>query len=150
MTRSTLRAAVAALILAAGLGTACKKADNAPPAADSSAMMNPAPTLQVATVDVGTAIDAERRVTTSGTTFGIRDTIYAAVATTGNGNGTLTARWTFEDGQVVEESQQAVAASGNATTEFHIAKPSAWPAGKYRVTILLDGREVSSKDFEIK
>jgi hypothetical protein len=106
--------------------------------------------LAVSSVDLGKAIDAERRVVEGTDDFGTRDTIYASVATTGSGSGTLTADWTFEDGQVVEHSEQSVAASGPAVTEFHIAKSTPWPAGNYKVVIMLDGREVGSKDFEVK
>lgn len=143
------RAGFAALILAASLNVACKKADNTTPAADSSPAMAPA-ALQVASVDLGRSIDAERRVTGSTDDFGVRDTIYASVATTGTGNGLLVAHWTFEDGQVVEHSEQNVATTGPAWTEFHIVKATPWPAGKYQVVISLDGREVGNKEFEIK
>ena len=150
MKKHQLRAGLAALIVAASLTAACKKADNATPAADSSPAMEPAATLEVTTVDLGRAINAEKRVTASADDFGVRDTIYASVATSGTGNGTLTAHWTFQDGQVVEHSEQSVVASGPAVTEFHIAKDTPWPAGNYKVVISLNGREVSSKDFEIK
>ena len=150
MKTTHFRAGLLALVTAASLTAACKKADNTTPAADSSPAMEPAAALMVASVDLGKAIDAERRVTNGTDDFGTRDTIYASVATTGNGNGTLTAHWTFEDGQVVEHSEQSVAASGPAVTEFHIAKSTPWPAGKYKVAISLNGREVSSKDFEVK
>jgi len=151
MTTMQLRAGLAALFLAAGLTAACKKADNTPPAADSSpAMDTPAATLQVASVDLGKSVDANKKVTSSTDDFGVRDTIYASVATTGTGNGLLVAHWTFEDGQQVEHSEQNVSTTGPANTEFHISKATAWPAGKYRVVITLDGREVGSKDFEIK
>lgn len=148
----SLRAGFAALILAASLTAACKKGDNTTPAADSSpAMDTPAPAaIMVTSVDLGKAIDAERRVTAGTDDFSTRDTIYASVATSGSGNGTLAAHWTFEDGQVVEHSEQSVAASGPAVTEFHIAKSTPWPVGKYHVVITLDGREVGSKDFEVK
>ena len=143
------RAGWAALILAASLGAGCKKADNTPPAADASPN-TPVVALQVQNVDLGRAIGADKRVTASMDDFSVRDTIYASVATTGSGSGTLVANWTFEDGQVVETSQQAVSAAGPAVTEFHIAKATPWPAGKYRVVITLDGREVGSKEFEVK
>jgi hypothetical protein len=42
----------------------------------------------------------------------------------------LRSRWTFEDGQVVNESQN-IASSGPAVTEFHISKPDGWLVGKY-------------------
>ena len=150
MTTMQLRAGFAALLLATSLSAACKKADKTPPAADSSPAMQAPAALQVASVDLGKSIDANKRVTASSGSFGVRDTIYASVATTGTGNGLLVAHWTFEDGQQVEHSEQNVSATGPANTEFHISKPSAWPAGKYRVVITLDGREVGSKDFEIK
>lgn len=152
MTTRSTRAAFTALILVASLTAACKKTDSGTPAADSSPMTPPATAtaLQVSSVELGRAIDAERRVTAATDDFGTRDTIYASVATTGSGNGTLTAHWTFEDGQVIEHSEQSVAATGPAVTEFHIAKPTAWPAGKYRVVISLDGREVGNKEFEVK
>jgi hypothetical protein len=150
MTPIQFRGGFVALLLAASLSTACKKADKTPPAADSSATMDRPAALQVASVDLGKAINADKKVTTSIDDFGVRDTIYASVATTGSGNGVLVANWTFEDGQQVERSEQNVSASGPAVTEFHIAKPSAWPTGKYRLVITLDGREVGSKDFEIK
>ena len=150
MTTMRLRAGFAALLLAAGLTAACKKADKAPPAADSSPAMQTPAALQVASVDLGKAVDANKRVTSSTDDFGVRDTIYASVATTSSGNGVLVAHWTFEDGQQVEHSEQNVSAAGPANTEFHISKATAWPAGKYRVVITLDGREVGSKDFEIK
>ena len=150
MTTIQLRTGFAALVLAASLTSACKKADETPPPADSSAMMDRPAALQVASVDLGKAIDAEKKIIASSDDFGVRDTIYASVATTGSGNGLLVATWSFEDGQQVERSEQNVSASGPAVTEFHIAKPSAWPAGNYRVVVTLDGREVGSKDFEIK
>jgi hypothetical protein len=145
----SLRAGLAALIVAASLSAACKKADNTTPAADSSPAMETA-ALSVTSIDLGRSIDAERRVTGSTDDFSTRDTIYASIATSGSGTGRLTAHWTFEDGQVVEHSEQNVAASGPAVTEFHIAKSTPWPAGKYKVVFTLNGREVGNKEFEVK
>jgi uncharacterized protein YfaS (alpha-2-macroglobulin family) len=61
---------------------------------------------------------------------------------------TITAKFTFEDGQVVDESSQDVAGAG--VTEFHISKPDGWPAGKYQVEVLLDGKSVATKPFEVQ
>lgn len=144
-----LRAGLAALIVAASVSAACKKADNTTPAADSSPAMETAP-LEVTSIDLGRSIDAERRVTGATADFSTRDTVYASVATSGSGTGILTAHWTFQDGQVVEHSEQNVAATGPAVTEFHIVKSTPWPAGNYKVVFTLNGREVGSKDFEVK
>jgi hypothetical protein len=63
---------------------------------------------------------------------------------------TLKARWTYEDGQLVNESQQTIAPTGPAVTEFHIAKPSGWPAGKYQVEISSAAGSLGSKSFEVR
>lgn len=72
------------------------------------------------------------------------------MATDGSGNGTLRARWTYQDGKVVNESEQPIAPTGPAHSEFHISKPDGWPKGKYTVEKTRNGTSVGSKDFEIK
>jgi uncharacterized protein YfaS (alpha-2-macroglobulin family) len=62
---------------------------------------------------------------------------------------TLKARWTYQDGQVVNESTQTIAATGDARTEFHISKPDGWPAGKYKLEVLVNGSSAATKDFEV-
>ena len=45
----------------------------------------------------------------------------------------------FEDGQVVDSLSQSVAAPTMGTqsvTEFHVTKPSGWPAGRYTVDVV--------------
>lgn len=109
--------------------------------------------VRVTEVDLGRSIGPDKRINDNAETDDFRrnDTIYASVATEGNASGgALTARWTFEDGQVVDESSQNIAASGPAVTEFHISKPDGWPVGKYKVEIRLNGQPVQSKDFEVK
>ena len=84
-------------------------------------------------------------------TFSPQDTIYAAVSTTGTAaNATLSAKWTYQDGQTVNDSSQTIAPSGPAVTTFHISKPDGWPAGNYKVEVSLDGKSVASKDFSVK
>jgi hypothetical protein len=90
-------------------------------------------------------------VTQQGTTFAPTDTIYVTVVTTGSApSATLTAKWTYQDGQVVNESTQTIAPTGPAATEFHIAKPDGWPAGSYKVEVSLNGRSTGTKEFEVK
>jgi hypothetical protein len=105
---------------------------------------------RVASVELGSALDATRRVVGPKTAFAPTETIYASVATQGwEGPVTLTARWTYEDGQVVNESSQT-AQAGPSTTEFHIAKPGGWPAGTYQVEILADGATAATQRFEVR
>lgn len=109
--------------------------------------------VRVADVKVGRAIGADKRLTTETDEFRPSDTIFAVVETRGSGpNTSLQARWTYEDGQVVDESTRNIAASIEDATEFHISKPSGsgWPKGKYKVEILLNGASAGSEDFEVK
>jgi hypothetical protein len=118
-----------------------------PPAATPPAQQG----VSVTSVDLGTAVGADQKVTSPTTTFSPKDTIYAAVSTTGSAtNATLGAKWTYQDGQTVNDSSQTIAPTGPAVTTFHISKPDGWPAGNYKVEISLDGNAVSSKDFSVK
>ncbi|MEW9622891.1 hypothetical protein [Rhodanobacter geophilus] len=109
--------------------------------------------FRVATLTVGSAIDAGYTVTAPATRFAA-DTpvIYASVATIGRTAGaTLGARWRYLEGQgvLVNELRQTVAANGPAVTTFKVQNPSRWPAGKYSVEISLNGKSVARRDFEI-
>src|SRR3546814_20897333 len=89
------------------------------------------------------------------TTFAPSDTIYASVATSTSDPaasvpGTLSAKWTFEAGQVVNEESKSVNLTGAGNTEFPIAKPDGSPAGNYKSEISLDGNVLQSKDFTIQ
>ena len=115
-----------------------------------AAATTPATTVAVADIDVGKAV-ANARVTDKTDNFKPADTVYTAVHTTGSSAATtLMARWTFEDGQVVNESSQSIAPNGDAYTEFHISKPNGLPKGKYKVEVFLDGKSAGTKDFEVK
>jgi hypothetical protein len=109
--------------------------------------------LRVSELELGNAIGADRRIVDTAVMdeFGATDTIYAAVDTEGAASGaTLTARWTYQDGQVVDESTQTISPTGPAVTEFHISRPGGFPPGDYQVEILLDGRSVERKSFEVR
>ena len=146
--RSTLALALGLAALAA---TGCKKNAPAPPQEEATAPA-PAPAeFSVSTIELGKGIGADKRVTAPVTTFKPKDTIYVSVATEGAAaSKTITAKWSFEDGQVVKEGSESIAPTGPAVTEFHISKPSGWPAGKYKVDIAVDGAAAGSKEFEVK
>jgi hypothetical protein len=107
--------------------------------------------VEVTGITLGTAVGADKRVTGATDTFGPSDTIYVAVETEGVApSASLTARWTYEDGQVVDETTHSIAPNGPEVTEFHISKPDGWPAGGYEVTILLDGQEADRASFSVE
>jgi hypothetical protein len=141
-------AIVVVAVLLAALGAACKSEPPPPPAPP------PAPAGQafaVTGIELGKQIGADKRVTEQVAVFAPADTIYASVLSSGAAPSvTVKARWTYEDGQVVSESSQAIAPTGPAVTEFHIAKPSGWPSGKYKVEIAANNAVVGTKDFEVR
>jgi hypothetical protein len=107
--------------------------------------------VQVADVKLGRSLNADKTIGDTTDSFRPADTIYASVVTEGSSpNATLKARWTYQDGQVVEESAQTIAPTGKATTEFHVSKPDGFPTGKYKVEVSLNGVPANTKDFEVK
>lgn len=143
--------ALLAAILVSGLFAlpACDRpADE--PAAGGPAVTDE-PEVEVTGVTLGRAVGPDRRITDETTTFQPRDTIYASVATEGVApSATLVARWTYEDGQVVDETSRSIAPNGPEVTEFNVSKPDGWPAGGYEVVILLDGAEVGRESFSVE
>lgn len=148
---------VTAFALAASLAlSACgKKEEAATPAADATpppvaAAPTAAAAVTIASIDLGNAVGADQKVTTTTSNFTPMDPIYAAVSTSGSGTATIGAKWTYQDGQTVKEDSKSIAPTGPATTSFQISKPDGWPAGSYKVEISLNGQPAGSKDFSVK
>jgi hypothetical protein len=107
--------------------------------------------LRVSDVTLGRSIGGDNRVTDRATDFGARDTIYAVVETDRSaGGGTLTARWTYQDGQVVDESTRTISGNGETVTSFHIVNPTGWPMGSYRVEVLTNGTVARTENFTVR
>ena len=170
MTR-THSSLVAAALIAGVIVAGCKKHEPAnettmppaastapapamPPAASTAASPMattppPATPLVISSVDLGSAVGADNKVTKAGTSFAKADTIHASVATDGKSASTVTARWTYQDGQVVHTEDKSVP-SGPQVTDFSISKPDGWPAGDYKLEVLVDGTVAQSKNFSVK
>ena len=143
-----------ALCCAVALLSACQKAEEPKAAAPAPQAAAPAPQapapFQVARIDLGNAIGADKKVAAPSTSFKPGDTIYASVVTVGaTPSVTIRARWTYQDGQLVSESSQSIAPTGPAATEFHIAKPDGWPAGKYTLEVAANGTPVGTREFTV-
>ena len=115
------------------------------PSGDTSAMA-----VSFGSVELGSTVDAGNKIAASGTSFAPKDNVYASVETNGTGTGTLAAKWSYQDGQVVHEDSKTLNATGTETTAFMINKPSGLPTGNYKVEISLNGKQVASKDFSVK
>jgi len=149
------RRPLAALALLVALA-ACGRRD-AGPAADTTMVIAPPPAApSVTAIQVGKRLGPDRRVSDTTSVFAPRDTLYVSVVTENAGpSARLTARWTFQTGQVVDSTAQAVAPSGDAAgtmsvTEFHVVKPDGWPVGTYTVELWLDNTAVGSRQVQVR
>ena len=137
---------------------ACGKKEVAPTPQPIPAPTAPVPPPVIAGVTVGTitlgnAIGASKKVTQAADSFGKKDTIYAAVDTTGAGTAKLRAKWTYRKGSqesLVKEESQTITPTGPASSEFHISKPDGWPTGDYQVEIFVEDKSVGTKAFTVK
>ena len=141
-----------ALLVAAAVGVVagagCKSRTERATTQDTGA--TPAGEVAIADIQLGRHLGSDKRVSDATTNFSPRDTIFAAVETSGSApSTTVTARWTYEGQQIVKEDSRTIAPSGQETTEFHITKPSGWPKGKYQLTVTVGG-STQTKDFEVK
>ena len=118
------------------------------------AAAKPVNDIKVASVTIGSAVDASLAISKEQRHFSPADkAIYASVATTGStDNATLNATWTYVDGknQAFSTTSDAIATTGPAITTFKVQNPNAWPQGKYRVEISLNGKTVAQEDFDIR
>jgi hypothetical protein len=125
------------------VSTACTKSEPPPPTpppATAPATTLPPP-ASVTTVTLGNAVGPDKRVAAAAETFGAKDTIYASVETAGVGHAKLRALWSFVKGEKtakVDETTMEIDANGPTVNEFHVAKPTGWPKGDYKVEIFLN------------
>ena len=139
---------ILALTLAAVLSAACTRSRENP---DATGTAGTGVGVRVSRVDIGRSLNANKTIHDSTDSFKPSDTIYASVATVGPvAMMTLKARWTYQDGRVVNESAQTIAPTGDARTEFHISKPDGWPTGKYKVEVFSNGTSAATRDFGVE
>lgn len=139
-----LRTSILALTLAAVLSAACTENPGATGTTGTGVG------VRVSQIDMGRSLNADKTINDNTDSFKPNDAIYASIVTEGSAaTATLKARWTYQDGQVVNESTQTITPTGNARTEFHISKPDGWPTGKYKLEAFLNGSSSATKDFEV-
>ncbi|MGV8923107.1 MAG: hypothetical protein ACOH1L_07140 [Thermomonas sp.] len=162
-TPNQLHMAMLAVLVGSVVLVGCKKKEEpapVPPVASETAPM-PQATAAMATasvngIDLGNAVGADMRVTAPMTSFAPTDTIYAAVST-GTSDpaasiaSSLGAKWTHIDSnQTVHEESKDMVLAGDGVTDFQISRPDAWPIGRYKVEIMMDGAVVQTREFEVK
>jgi len=139
-------ASILALTLAAVLSSACTKSGE-----NSGTTGTTGTVVRVSHIDMGRSLTADKTINDKTDSFKPNDTIYASIATEGSAaSATLKARWTYQDGQSVNESTQTIAPTGDARSEFHISKADGWPPGKYKLEVFVNGSSAATKDFEVQ
>jgi hypothetical protein len=137
-----------ALTLAAVLSAACTRSSENPGATGTTGT---GVDVRVSQIEMGRSLNADKTINDTSDSFKPNDTIYASIRTGGTAaTATLKARWTYQDGQVVNESTQTIAPTGDARTEFHISKPDGWPTGKYKLEVFLNGSSTATRDFAVE
>ena len=117
------------------------------PAVDTT----PSKELKVAGVMIGKRLGENNLIIEPTFQFAPADTVYVSVSTEGQPeSATLSAKWRFQTGQLVDSSSQTIKPEGRENTEFHVSNPKGWPAGTYNVTVYADGDSVDSKNFAVK
>jgi hypothetical protein len=95
---------VAILIITAVILFGCSCSRSEPPVTQKP--------LTITDIDLGRSLASDKTITEKTDAFGPKDTIYVSVRTEGTAStATLTARWSFEGGQPVDESNQTISSS---------------------------------------
>ena len=150
-------------IVAASLALAgCKKNDPNPatapepmaapaPAPSSLPSGTSAPAVSVQSVTIGTSVGADNTVHAQSVVTS-RDPIVVSINTEGTAsNVPVTARLTYQDGQVAGEESVHLNTSGPDVTHITFRNANAWPAGKYNVHVTVDGRTVGlAQQIEVR
>ncbi len=162
----TLQTALLVAVVGSVALVGCKKKEEpkvepAPaPAAVEPAAAPPvvaAPTASVASVDLGTAVGADGKLSATVTGFKPSDKFIVSIGTNTNDPaatvaGKLDAKLSYVDGASVTEVKNEsrdfnFTGTGNTNVEF--TKASGWPTGKYKVEVSLNGNLVQTKEFEV-
>ena len=128
-----------AFLLVMGLVIGCSQS----PSSDSTK-------VTVTDVSVGRSISPDKTIAEKTDSFRPSDTFYVSISAEGSApNATLKARWSYQNGQLVNESEQTIVPQGRAVTEFHVSKPDPWPAGEYKIEVSINGSPAVSKTFKV-
>lgn len=141
---------IAATVCAA-LGACNREQRTAVDSAAGAVVASTRAALSVLDIDMGRHVGADQKISDKTDDFAPTDTIYASVHTSGTAkNGAVVGRWTFQDGAVVDEKTDTVTTNGDARTVFYIMRPAGFTKGKYTLHVLIDGKEVRTKDVTVK
>ena len=104
--------------------------------------------LQLANIQTGRALNADRSMASITTLFKPSETIYVSVQTTGSAPGSIGVKWMYQ-GRVIDEPVKQVDYTGPASTEFHMQNSGGFPEGDYSVDIFINGEKVGTRAFKV-
>lgn len=104
--------------------------------------------LELANIQTGRSLNPDRSIASITTLFKPGETIYVSVQTKAAGKGTIGVRWKYQ-GRVIDEPSKQVDYNGPASTEFHMQNSGGFPEGDYAVDIMIDGKEVATRNFRV-
>jgi hypothetical protein len=149
---------IVSLTLAVLAITACDRTRDrnadAAEASESSVTVTP-PAPRITTIELGKQSGGTTlRVSEPSSTFMARDTVYLSVVTANAAaDSRLTARWTFQDGSVVDSSGQNIARDAGTTdavTQFRLFNDKGWSVGTYTVDLWLNDMMVGTRQFTVQ
>lgn len=108
----------------------------------------PSGPLQVDTIQLGRSLNPDSSVAVHATTFDRKDTVYVSVLTSAAGSGTIAVKWMYQ-GRVIDEPQRPVSYREAAATEFHLVNSNGFPSGQYSVEVIVDGKSVGVRNFNV-
>jgi hypothetical protein len=112
--------------------------------------------LKVTDLTTGRSLAADGTIVEDARTnmFWTTDTFYVSVVTEGSAeNVTLEARWTGPDGAVAADVKKTLSPKGTTVTPFDAPPPKdggRWPAGDYKLEILVNGSSQASRDLNAR
>lgn len=109
--------------------------------------------LTIVNVDLGKRLEEDREIDDDTDTFAKSDSVYASVLTSGiepeGQRSNIVGRWSFPDGTNVDQKAEGVTEGSNRLV-FFLTRPSGLAAGRYTFRVLVNDREVRSKEFTVQ
>jgi hypothetical protein len=106
--------------------------------------------VQVTAIQVGRARNADKTIGQQTFEFRPSDTIYAAVVLEGRASDVkVTARWVLPGG-LTNEAEQTVSPRDRAVAAFELRNSGGFPAGRYRLEVLMNGTPVGTKELQVR
>ena len=145
---SRLIVTLALAVATAALLAACNKPGTAS-SQDPATTAVPVRPVSVFALDVGNAV-ADYQSVKPMTIFAPTDKLIASIRTRGAApKADLSAKLSYQDGQVYGEQAQTIHPTGPVTTNFTFPRETPWPRGRYFVEVMRNGKRAVQQPIEV-